>query len=72
MNNAVCIPFHRRQQYGRGGCLPFHHQQEGCYKMFLNVGMPDCLASGLSGTVVKKIPMPEQVQYHNKGTQFGT
>ncbi len=28
--------------------------------------MPDCLASGHSGTRKKKIMMPEQVQYGNK------
>ncbi len=53
IEHAGCITFHR-QQYERGGCLPFHHLQYGRYKMFLKAGMPDCLASGQSGTVVNK------------------
>jgi hypothetical protein len=31
-----------------------------------NAGMPDCPASGQSGTGLKKLTMPEQVQYRTK------
>ncbi len=38
--------------------------------VYINGGMPDCPASGQSGTGMKKITMPEQVRYRPKPTHF--
>ncbi len=53
--------------YGPAGGTFFHLQ-----KVFINAEMPDCPASGHSGTGINKMPMPEPVRYRNKGTQLGT
>ncbi len=39
--------------------------------MDINAGMPDYLASGRSGTGMKKLTMPEQVWYRTKLMQSG-
>ncbi len=76
---------YQHQQHGHAGCTSFLREMAGCipilaysvdvqgvYISFLKCRMPDCPASGHSGTIKKKNVTPEPVQYRKKGTQFGT
>jgi hypothetical protein len=39
--------------------------------IYRNAGMPDCPASGQSGTRLKKLTMPKPARYRTKLTQSG-